>query len=74
MFVRKSKVKQNGKSYTYLQLVHNRRDPSGKVKTDIILKLGREDLISSAFVSDMVEALAPYADYDAPNELNQFAK
>jgi len=62
MFVRKSKVTQNGKSYTYLQLVHNRRDPSGKVKTDVILKLGREDLISSAFVSDMVEALAPYAD------------
>lgn len=62
MFVRKSKVNQNGKSYTYLQLVHNRRDPSGKVKTDIILKLGREDLISSAFVSDMVEAIAPYAD------------
>ncbi len=62
MFVRKSKVNQNGKSYTYLQLVHNRRDPSGKVKTDIILKLGREDLISSAFVSDMLDALTPYAD------------
>ena len=62
MFVRKSKVKQNGKSYTYLQLVHNRRERSGKVKTDIILKLGREDLISSSFVTDMVEALAPYAD------------
>lgn len=62
MFVRKSKAKQNGKSYTYLQLVHNRRDPSGKVKTDIILKLGREDLISSSFVADMVDALAPYAD------------
>lgn len=62
MFVRKSKVNQNGKSYTYLQLVHNRRDPSGKVKTDVILKLGREDLISSSFVTDMVEALAPYAD------------
>ena len=59
MFVRKSKVNQNGKSYTYLQLVHNRRDPSGKVKTDVILKLGREDLISSSFVSDMVEALTP---------------
>ena len=62
MFVRKSKVKQNGKSYTYLQLVHNRRESSGKVKTDIILKLGREDLISSSFVSDMVDALTPYAD------------
>jgi len=62
MFVRKSKVKQNGKSYTYLQLVHNRRERSGKVKTDIILKLGREDLISSSFITDMVEALAPYAD------------
>ena len=62
MFVRKSKVNQNGKSYTYLQLVHNRRDPSGKVKTDVILKLGREDLISSSFVSDMVEALTPYTD------------
>ncbi len=62
MFVRKSKVNQNGKSYTYLQLVHNRREASGKVKTEVILKLGREDLISSAFVSDMVDALAPYAD------------
>ncbi|WP_332446611.1 IS1634 family transposase [Sphaerochaeta sp.] len=62
MFVRKSKVKQNGKSYTYLQLVNNRRDASGKVKTDVILKLGREDLVSSSFVSDMVDALAPYAD------------
>jgi transposase len=66
MFVRKSKVTQNGRSYTYLQLVHNRRDASGKVKTDIILKLGREDLVSSSFVSDMVEALAPYADREIP--------
>lgn len=62
MFVRKCTVNQNGKSYTYLQLVHNHREPSGKVKTDIILKLGREDLISSSFVSDMVEALTPYTD------------
>jgi transposase len=62
MFVRKSNVKQNGKTYTYLQLVHNRRDASGKVKTDILLNLGRKDLISPSFVSDLVEALAPYAD------------
>ena len=62
MFVRKSTVKQNGKSYTYLQLVHNRREKSGNVKTDVILKLGREDLVSSSFVSDMLDALAPYAD------------
>lgn len=67
MFVRKSTVKQNGKSYTYLQLVNNRRDASGKVKTDVILKLGREDLISSSFVSDMVDALTPYGDRMARN-------
>ena len=72
MFVRKSKVVQNGKSYTYLQLVHNRRDPSGKVKTDIILKLGREDLISPSFVSDMVEALTPYTDRIAAASDSEF--
>ncbi len=72
MFVRKSKVNQNGKSYTYLQLVHNRRDPSGKVKTDVILKLGREDLISSSFVSDMVEALTPYTDRIATTYDSEF--
>ena len=72
MFVRKSKVKQNGKSYTYLQLVHNRRDPSGKVKTDVILKLGREDLVSSAFVSDIVDALAPYADRETTSADTSF--
>jgi len=60
MFVRKSKVKQNGRTYTYLQLVHNRRDAKGKVKTEIICKLGREDILPPSFVSDMVEALAPY--------------
>lgn len=72
MFVRKSKVNQNGKSYTYLQLVHNRRDPSGKVKTDVILKLGREDLISSSFVSDIVEALTPYTDGIATTSDSEF--
>ena len=72
MFVRKSKVNQNGKSYTYLQLVHNRRDPSGKVKTDVILKLGREDLISSSFISDMVEALTPYTDRIATTSDSEF--
>jgi hypothetical protein len=58
MFVRKSKVNQNGRSYTYLQLVHNRRDNTGKVKTEVICKLGREDLLPASFVTDMVDALA----------------
>lgn len=72
MFVRRSNVKQNGRSYTYLQLVHNRRDASGKVKTEVICKLGREDLLSTSFISDMVDALAPYADKEISTSDPQF--
>lgn len=63
MFVRKSTVKQGDTSYTYLQLVHNYRNKAtGKVKTEVLCKLGREDKISSAFVADIISALAPYSD------------
>lgn len=73
MFVRKSKVNQNGRSYTYLQLVHNRRDNTGKVKTEVICKLGREDLLPASFVTDMVDALAPYAEKEAAGRVCDFS-
>lgn len=63
MFVRKSTVKQGKNSYTYLQLVHNHRDKrTGKVKTEIICKLGREDNISKSFITDIISALSPYVE------------
>lgn len=59
MTVRRCRLKNAyGKEYTYLQLVHNRRDKAtGKTKTDILMKLGREDQVESSYVSDIIAAL-----------------
>ncbi len=74
MFVRKNTVRQNGRTYTYLQLVHNYRDDKGKVKTQVICKLGREDALNPSFVTEMIEALTPYADgfVELPDGQNPF--
>ncbi|MDR3211861.1 MAG: hypothetical protein LBU79_08095 [Planctomycetota bacterium] len=49
MFVRIKKVKQ----YEYFQIVEGRRE-GGKVKQDVILNLGRVDLLQSSGIADLL--------------------
>lgn len=59
MTVRRCRLKNAyGREYTYLQLVHNRRDKAtGKTKTDVLMKLGREDQVEPSHIADIIAAL-----------------
>lgn len=60
MNVRRCSLKNaSGGTYTYLQLVHNYRDKvTGKTKTNVLMKLGREDQIEPAYVQGIIKALS----------------
>jgi len=48
-----------GREYTYLQLVHNYRDKvSGKTKTNVLMKLGREDQLEPSYITSIINALS----------------
>ncbi len=49
----------HGGTYSYLQLVHNTRiKGTGKTKTNILLNLGREDLLEPSYIQDIIKALS----------------
>ncbi|MFA6366898.1 MAG: IS1634 family transposase [Candidatus Hydrogenedentales bacterium] len=60
MNVRKCTLKNaQGGTYTYLQLVHNYRvKESGKTKTNVLMKLGREDQIEPSYIQAIIKALS----------------
>lgn len=60
MNVRKCRFKNaSGGTSTYLQLVHNYRDKAtGKTKTNVLMKLGREDQIEPSYVQGIIKALS----------------
>jgi len=60
MNVRRCTLKNaSGGTYTYLQLVHNYRDKAtGKTKTNVLMKLGREDQIEPAYIQGIINALS----------------
>jgi len=60
MNVRKCTLKNaSGGTYTYLQLVHNYRDKTtGKTKTNVLMKLGREDQIEPDYIQGIIKALS----------------
>lgn len=60
MNVRRCSLKNaSGGTYTYLQLVHNYRDKAtGKTKTNVLMKLGREDQIEPSYVQGIIKALS----------------
>ncbi len=60
MNVRKCTLKNaQGGTYTYLQLVHNYRvKETGKTKTNVLMKLGREDQIEPSYIQAIIKALS----------------
>lgn len=60
MNVRRCTLKNaSGGTFTYLQLVHNYRvKETGKTKTNVLMKLGREDQIEPAYVQSIITALS----------------
>jgi transposase len=60
MNVRKCRLKNaSGGTFTYLQLVHNYRDKAtGKTKTNVLMKLGREDQIEPDYIQGIIKALS----------------
>ena len=60
MNVRRCTLKNaKGGTFTYLQLVHNYRvKETGKTKTNVLMKLGREDQIDPAYVRSIITALS----------------
>lgn len=59
MNVRRCTLKNaSGGTFTYLQLVHNYRvKETGKTKTNVLMKLGREDQIEPSYVQSIIKAL-----------------
>ena len=60
MNVRKCTLKNaQGGTYTYLQLVHNYRvKETGKTKTNVLMKLGREDQVEPSYIQAIINALS----------------
>jgi len=60
MNVRRCTLKNaSGGTFTYLQLVHNYRiKETGKTKTNVLMKLGREDQIEPSYVQAIIAALS----------------
>jgi transposase len=60
MNVRRCTLKNaKGGTFTYLQLVHNYRvKETGKTKTNVLMKLGREDQIEPSYVQAIIKALS----------------
>ena len=60
MNVRRCTLKNaKGGTFTYLQLVHNYRvKDTGKTKTNVLMKLGREDQIEPSYVQAIIKALS----------------
>ena len=60
MNVRRCTLKNaKGGTFTYLQLVHNYRvKGTGKTKTNVLMKLGREDQIEPSYVKSIIKALS----------------
>jgi hypothetical protein len=60
MNVRRCTLKNaKGGTFTYLQLVHNYRvKETGKTKTNVLMKLGREDQIDPSYIQDIIKALS----------------
>jgi len=60
MNVRRCTLKNaKGGTFTYLQLVHNYRDKeTGKTKTKVLMKLGREDQLEPSYVQSIIKALS----------------
>jgi len=60
MNVRRCTLKNaSGGTFTYLQLVHNYRvKETGKTKTNVLMKLGREDQIEPSYVQSIIAALS----------------
>ncbi|MDX9828603.1 MAG: transposase, partial [Spirochaetia bacterium] len=60
MNVRRCTLKNaSGGTFTYLQLVHNYRvKETGKTKTNVLMKLGREDQIEPSYVQSIIKALS----------------
>lgn len=60
MNVRKCTLKNaQGGTYTYLQLVHNYRvKETGKTKTNVLMKLGREDQVEPSYIQAIIKALS----------------
>jgi transposase len=59
MFTREVKVRQGGKTYTYLRLVENVRE-NGKMRQKVLLNLGPKDSAATN-AAKVVKALAPLA-------------
>ena len=59
MNVRRCTLKNaKGGTFTYLQLVHNYRvKGTGKTKTNVLMKLGREDQIEPSYIQSIITAL-----------------
>jgi Transposase len=59
MNVRRCTLKNaSGGTFTYLQLVHNYRvKETGKTKTNVLMKLGREDQIEPSYIQSIIKAL-----------------
>jgi transposase len=74
MFVREVKVRQAGKTYTYLRLVESVRE-NGKLSQKVLLHLGQADLAWGK-ASAVMKALAPIArsPYLPPGELAEKLK
>lgn len=68
MNVRKCTLKNaKGGTFTYLQLVHNYRvKETGKTKTNVLMKLGREDQIDPSYIQDIIKALSAVFGDTAP--------
>lgn len=60
MNVRRCTLKNaSGGTFTYLQLVHNYRvKETGKTKTNVLMKLGREDQVEPSYVQSIITALS----------------
>ncbi len=64
MFIKRTKVKREGREYVYLQLVEGYRDKRGRVRQRVVAKLGREDRLKA---SGQLDALAStFARLDPP--------
>ena len=64
MFIKRTKVRRDGREYVYLQLVEGYRDERGRVRQRVVAKLGREDELKA---SGQLDALAgSFARLDPP--------
>ncbi|MGH2848700.1 MAG: IS1634 family transposase, partial [Thermoleophilaceae bacterium] len=64
MFIKRTKVKREGREYVYLQMVEGHRDEHGRVRQRVVAKLGREDELKA---SGQLDALAAsFARLDPP--------